>query len=331
MNAPSPSERSLDGPETDGPDPDGSDPEGPGAQAAVSVRDLVLRRRPERRPYAEPTLVLDRLSFDAPAGQVTAVVGSNGAGKSTVLGAILGAIPSQAGSIRVLGSPMTGAEDALPAAVAFVADAPVVPDSWSAHDLARLCRGAVDTFDVREFGRLLRTHGVPASRKVRDLSRGQATWLGVAAALAGAPRLLILDEPLARLDPLARRELVDLLRERVAEGASVLLSTHDLDGMDRFVDHLVVLDHGRTVLEGDVESLREDHLLVSVPDLSAAAIGPVAIGAERLGEGTQALVRVDDAAGLPAGADLRTPDLADLVTAYLRDAGRPGPRGRSTS
>lgn len=298
---------------------------------AVRVRSLHVRVRPPQRPYSEPVPVLRGLSFEAPQGQVTAIVGSNGAGKTTALRTLIGAQAGVAGEITVLGHPMTGVEDALPAGVGVVPDAPVVPDSWSADDLARLLRGTLASFDVRAFGRGLRQHGIDPGTSVRDLSRGQATWFGVAAALASSPRLLIADEPLARLDPLARRDLVDLLRERVAEGASILLTTHDLEGMDRFVDHLVVIDAGRTVLEGDVETLRDSYLDVELPrDSGDRELRPALTGAERTPDAVRGLVSVDDAALLPPDADLRRPSMEDLVTAHLREARESTPRRRAS-
>lgn len=288
---------------------------------AVRVRGLDVRLPAPKHPYAEPIPVLRGLSFDAPRGQVTAIVGSNGAGKTTALRAIIGALPSSGGQIAILGSPMTGVEDALPSGVAVVPDAPMVPGSWSADDLARLLRGTVESFDVRDFGRRLRRHGIDPGTSVRDLSRGQATWFGISAALATSPRLLIADEPLARLDPLARRDLVDLLRGCVADGASILLSTHDLEGMDRFVDHLVVVDAGRTVLEGDVETLRDSYLDVEIPrEHGDGALHLVMTGLESAADTSRGLVHVDDAALLPSDSDLRRPTLADLVTAHLREA-----------
>src|SRR5699024_5059078 len=113
--------------------------------------------------------------------------------------------------------------------------------------------------------------------------RGQAAQLGLAAALAQDPRLLVLDEPFAHLDPLARTDMIDVLREYMSrEDRTLLLATHDLEGMERFADYLVVLDRGVDVLSGDIESLREEFLLCELENLHAA---PALVGATSTGLG----------------------------------------------
>lgn len=289
--------------------------------AAVAVRDLsVCLRRPGRAPYARPAPVLEGLSFDAPAGQVTVLVGSNGAGKTTALRAVAGALIPETGSIEVLGLPMHEAEARLPAGVAVVPDSPPYPGHWTAHDVARLHRGSGGSFDVRAFGATLRRHMVPLDSRLRDLSRGQSTQLLLAVALAGSPRLLILDEPLARLDPLAREDLVDRLRAVMAAGedVSILLATHDLDGMDRFVDHLVVIADGACVLDGGVEELRDLWILAEVPRTAGTEL-PL-VGEHDAGPLRRGLLDADEAAALPPTARLHRPSLTDLVTHALRRA-----------
>lgn len=167
---------------------------------------------------------------------------------------------------------------------------------------------------------------MPLDRPVSSLSRGQLTQIAVAAALARDPRLLLLDEPFARLDPLARTDLVDELREMMTRGdRTILLSTHDLEGMDRFVDHLVVIADGRAVLEGEVEMLCEEFLLLEQPSDRAPGSDPGSplIGPATTGGTTRGLVAVDDAAGLMPEVSLRRPTMSELVTHCLRAAGTP--------
>lgn len=313
---------------------------------AIAVRDLLVRRTDQRHPFRPARDVLRGVDLRAPSGQITAIVGTNGAGKSTLIAAIAGALVPVSGSIEVLGEHLGPADVPLPPGVALVPDEPGYPDDWTADDVAKLRRRVVPGFDVRAFGRRLREREVPLDRPLRSLSRGQVTHLLVAAALADGPRLLILDEPFARLDPLARSELADDLRD-VLVGAplgaapgtsdrprSVLLTTHDLDGMDRLVDHLVVIDAGRTVLEGEVEDLREDHLLAELDEPVSDEVRAVLRGAEDREGVLAALVRGDDAAALPPDARLRRPTLPELVTGTLREARRhraAGPRAGKDS
>jgi ABC-2 type transport system ATP-binding protein len=301
---------------------------------AVRVRDLHVAFDP--RGLGKPTPVLQGVDLSAPQGQVTALVGTNGAGKTTLLRTIIGALRPASGSIEVAGRPMGGAEDRLPQGVGVVPDQPMFPPDWSADDVAKLYRRHMPGFDAHVMGRHLRLGGVEPWAQIKRLSAGRQTQLSLAAALAADPHLLILDEPLARLDPLARPDLVDRLRDHMARGEdrTVLVSTHDMDGMDRFVDHLVVLHAGASVLEGDVDELLEGHLVVDLARDAARVLepaadgqGPILRGAHRSGaDQVEALVRADDAAALPPSAGLRAPELRELVAFVLRDAASGGGR-----
>lgn len=300
------------------------DPVASTAPPVVRVRDLRVRVPSRRKVYAAPVEVLRGLTFTAPAGQVTALVGANGAGKTTALRAITTALPFAEGSIELLGTALGSADVPLPSRAAHVPDDPAHPEHWTAHDVARLLRRLDPGFDVRSFGALLTAQGVPHDRRHSELSRGQVTQLSVAAAIAQDPQLLILDEPFARLDPLARTDLVDQLRAVMArEERAIVLATHDLEGMERFVDHLVVIAGGQDVLEGDVESLREEFLVLEAADDrdGLRGAGSPLIGPSTVGGRLRALVGTEDVLGLPPGTDLRRPTVSELVTHWLRAAG----------
>lgn len=302
----------------------------PGADAAaVEVRDLRVAVQ-GRTGISRDVMVLRDVSFTAPRGRVTGIVGTNGAGKTTLLRALIGALAPVAGEIRVLAQPMGASEDRLPLRVGVVPDAPALPGDWTGERAADLHRETRRGFDGRIFLELLRERRLPLSATVKSLSSGQATHFSLALALAGRPELLILDEPLARLDPLARPEMLDDLRAFMAEGEeerSILISTHDLEEMDRFVDHLVVLHEGRVICEGDVVDLLEEHLLATVEEGALAAspglLRGVRSGADVTATGSvEGLVRVEDAAALPPSAAFRSPQLREIVAMTLREAQR---------
>ena len=293
---------------------------------AVRVEELTVELPSQERPYAAPLQAVRELDLTVPTGQITALVGAGGAGKTTALRTMIGALPWSRGKVEVLGTEMGPARVAVPEGASFVPDSPDYPDRWTARRLAR-AHGATTPFDQGRFDARLSAHGVPLDRPVGRLSRGQLTQLALSAALARDPRLLILDEPFARLDPLARTELVDELRDLMALGdRTILLSTHDLEGMERFVDRLVVIADGRTVLEGDVEALREELLLLERPRQASDErdTDPSLIGPTTSGDTTSALIAIDDAAGLPPGTVLRRPAVSELVTHCLRAAGASG-------
>lgn len=291
------------------------------AAAAITVRGLhvdlhdpSMWTRPLRR-------VLRDVSFDVPRGQVTVLVGTNGAGKTTLLRTLSGAIAPRAGELEVLGVPLGGPEGALPARVGIVPDVPFQPEHWTADDLVRAQRRVEPSYDARLVGRLLRRAGVSPSAQLSRLSAGQRTRLLLAVALGIGPDLLMLDEPFARLDPLARHDVLDELRAHLAGGEdrTILLSTHDLGEIERFVDHVVLLHDGAVVLEGGALDLVEEHLVATLEPGGAL---PELRGTRRSGDRVEALVRAEDAVGLAGLTDLRRPTLQDVLTFSLREASR---------
>lgn len=295
------------------------------SKAAAVVRGLTVELPVQRRPYGAPLRAVHDLSFEVPTGEVTVMVGRNGAGKTTVLRALSGALPASGGSMEVLGADMRPATRRLPLGAALVPDSPNYPARWSSRQIARAHELTTPSFDRSLFEDRLRRCGVSPGRACGRLSQGQLTQVSISAALAQDPHLLILDEPFAHLDPLARAQLVDELREVMThEGRSILLSTHDLEGMERFVDHLVMIAGGRAVLEGEVEQLLDDAVLLerSGPAGRPPEGRPVQlIGAVRTGELERGLLPVDEAVLLGESASLRRPGLPDLVTHWLRESG----------
>lgn len=262
---------------------------------AARVRHLALSVDHPRGRRRAPSPALVDVSVTVPRGAVTALVGTNGAGKTTTLRALTGALRPDRGTIEVLGRPVGGADEGCPPGVELVPEAPLLPGEWTARDVIALRSALGDRFDADAFQRMLREDGLRPRAMLGELSAGQATLFSLASALAAGPELLVLDEPLARLDPLARARLVDRLRDLLAEDetVAVLLSTHDLLDMDRFLDRIAILDAGRTVLEGSVEDLLEGHVLADL--------------------GREALMPIEEAPHLPPGTSMRRPTLAELV------------------
>ena len=292
------------------------------APAAISVRGLDVHL-PDPQRWARPQRqILRDVSFDVPRGQVTALVGTNGAGKTTLLRTLSGAYAPSIGEIEVEGVPLGGPEDALPAGVGIVPDVPFQPPHWCADDLVLAQRRVESDLDARLVGTLLRRAGIAPSAPLHRLSAGQRTRLLLAVALGIRPSLLMLDEPFAHLDPLARTEVLEELREHLAGGEdhTILLSTHDLGKIDRFVDHIVLLHDGRVVLEASALDLIEDHLMATAE--AAAPHTAELRGARRSGDRLEGLLRAEDAVGLPGLVDLRRPTLQEVLTFTLREVSR---------
>lgn len=296
---------------------------------AVEVRDLTVHLPSQRRFGGAPHRALHGVTLTVPTGQVTALVGSNGAGKTTLLRTLTGAVGPTNGTITVLESPMGGPEDSLPAGVSVVPDASYYPDRWSADDMVLMLRRMEHTVDARGIGRRLRRAGIDPGTPIKGLSAGQRTRLMLAVALGTTPALLMLDEPFARLDPLAKEDVLDELRRHQAAGEdhTILLSTHELGSLERFVDHVVLLHDGRVLLDEDLTDLAERHLVATVRRDAAPHFDPVPpldllTGARRSGEVLEALVDAEDSLFLPKDADLRRATIQDVLTFTLREAAR---------
>jgi ABC-2 type transport system ATP-binding protein len=258
-------------------------------------------------------------SLRLPAGRVAALVGPNGAGKSTLLHLAVGLLRPDAGAIAVLGQTPADNPDLL-SQVGFVAqDTPLYAD-LTANELitmgaklnrqwdAGLCRGRLEQLRI------------PLDRPVGKLSGGQRAQVALALALAKRPRLLLLDEPVASLDPLARREFLQALMGAVAEdGATVLLSSHLLGDLERVCDYLIVLQVGRMQLHGGVEDLLDRHKVLTGPrrgaDAAVAGVGAV-IRQSHTDKQSTLLVRLDAPIGESSWA-VHDVTLEDLVLAYL--------------
>ncbi len=200
-------------------------------------------------------------SLRLPAGQVAALVGPNGAGKSTLLHLAVGLLRPDAGTVRVLGrEPGPGAD------VGFVAQETPLYADFTADELVRM-GGKLNRRWEAAFARdRLDQLAVPRGRRVGRLSGGQRAQVALTLALAKRPSLLLLDEPVANLDPLARREFLQALMASVAEeGLTVLLSSHLLTDLERIADHLIVLRAGRTQVLGPVETLLAEHKVLVGP------------------------------------------------------------------
>jgi ABC-2 type transport system ATP-binding protein len=275
------------------------------------------------------TWALRDCSLRLPAGRIAALVGPNGAGKSTLLHLAVGLLPPDAGEIRVLDQPPAG-NPALLSDVGFVAqDTPLYTDFTADEHITmggKLNRRWDAAFARTRVSQL----GIPLDRPVGKLSGGQRAQVALALALAKRPRLLLLDEPVASLDPLARREFLQALMGAVAEeGTTVLLSSHLLGDLERACDYLVVLQAGQVQVLGAVDDLLAEHKLLIGPHREESAIAGVAtvIRQSHTGKQSTLLVRTNGTIHDPAW-QVHDVTLEDLVLAYLANSSAgalPGP------
>jgi ABC-2 type transport system ATP-binding protein len=260
-------------------------------------------------------------SFTLPQGRVSALVGPNGAGKSTLMTLATGLLEPTSGTIRVLGA-RPGRGGTHPRLSLLSQDKPLFR-SFTVAEMLRVGQAMNDEWDGAYARRLVDDAGVPHTARISTLSGGQRTRVAIALAMGRRPDLMLLDEPLADLDPLARREVMQTLMAEVAEtGMTVLLSSHVLTDLEDVCDHLVLLTDGQTRLVGDIDDLLAGHRLLVGPAHQTEHLIPAEVTVEAVTTARQASVLVTDP-GLAPGPDWekQTPTLEDLVLAYLRTAG----------
>ncbi|KOV79986.1 ABC transporter ATP-binding protein [Streptomyces sp. NRRL WC-3618] len=260
---------------------------------------------------------LRECAFRLPAGRVCAVVGHNGAGKSTLLAHAAGLLRPTEGTLTVLGTTPGAARERM----AYVAQDKPLHAHLTVEDTLRLGRELNPRrWDAAVAGRVVAEGALDPDAKIRDLSGGQRTRVALALALGKRPELLLLDEPMADLDPLARHELMGTLMADAAEnGTTVVMSSHVVAELEGSCDHVLLLSAGQVRLAGPLDDLLAAHTLVTGP--AAALDGHTVIESRTTGRQTTALIRVG---GRLAGTwQSATPTLEELVLAHLRSPEAP--------
>jgi ABC-2 type transport system ATP-binding protein len=281
-----------------------------GMTAVLRARGLGKRYR---RRWA-----LAQCDLDIPAGRVVGLVGPNGAGKTTLLSMAAGLLAPTSGTIEVCGG-RPGSGPAQLAKVGFVAqDTPTYARLTVADHLtlgARLSPRWDDALALRRIRRL----GLAPGTRAGQLSGGQRAQLALTLAIARRPELLILDEPVASLDPLARRDFLDDLREATSgQGFSVVHSSHLVSDVERVCDYLIVLVASRVRVAGEVTGLLASHRWLTGPRASRAALppGPHVVHETNDAGETALLVRADEPFHHPAWS-VSEVSLEDLVLGYM--------------
>ncbi|MFG2559171.1 ABC transporter ATP-binding protein [Streptomyces sp. NPDC048496] len=279
--------------------------------AAIEATGLGMKYRRKSGGWA-----LRDCSFRLPAGRVCALVGPNGAGKSTLLSLAAGFLRPAEGTLRILGATPAEARTRM----AFVAqDKPLYPQLTVAETLWAGAELNPATWDRATAERVI--GDLPRDDRVRTLSGGQRTRLALALALGKRAELLLLDEPMADLDPLVRHQLMGVLMAEAAEHATtIVMSSHILTELEGACDYLLLVDGGRVRLGGETENILAAHALLTGPvrDLAPHTV----VESRTTGRGLTALVRkegpVDDAAW-----EIATPSLEELLLAHLRSPDAP--------
>jgi ABC-2 type transport system ATP-binding protein len=261
-------------------------------------------------------------------GKVTGLVGPNGAGKTTLLKIAIGLHRPTSGEIRVLGLDPSCDTVALLSRVGFVAQDRPLHQGFTVGETLEIGRRLNPKWDHPYALARVKHFALPLDRRIQSLSTGQRAQVALTLALGKRPDVLLLDEPVANLDPVARLELIEELMGVVAEdGPSVILSSNVLADVERVCEHVVILVDGRVRISGDAEQLVRSHVLVSGPRRSgrnAVDDGEV-IEVRHAERQTTRLLR-GHAAPSDDGTEVRPATLEEIVLGYLRSDREEVPR-----
>jgi ABC-2 type transport system ATP-binding protein len=257
-----------------------------------------------------------------PRGKVTGLVGPNGAGKTTLLHLAIGLLRPTHGAVRVFGLDATRETGGILPRVGFVAqDRPLYPDLTVKESL-ELGRRLNQRWDAGYALARVRRFGLPLSRKVKSLSTGQRAQVAISLALGKRPELILLDEPVANLDPVARLALLEDLMGAVADdGLTVIFSANALADVERVCEHIVILVNGRPRLTGDTDELIESHVVAIGPRTQpVSALDGELIEARHAERQTIRLLRGRGPSRVDDGTVVRPATLEEIVLGYMRPA-----------
>jgi len=265
---------------------------------------------------------LQDCTLAVPRGRVTALVGPNGAGKSTLLRLLVGLAAPTTGRAQVLGRPPAQHEGFLDSIGYLAQDVPLY-QRLTAEDHLGLGAHLNRHWDAQEARARLSRLQIPLDRPVAKLSGGQRAQIGLGLALAKRPKVLLLDEPVAALDPLARREFLASLSEAVAEGdLSVVLSSHLLHDLERVCDHVILLASSRVQLCAEIDDVLASHRMLLGPRRTVAGVEPsISVVKSTLTTNQTRLVARIDGPVLDPTWEVSELGLEDIILAYMGQDG----------
>ncbi|QIY71653.1 ATP-binding cassette domain-containing protein [Streptomyces sp. RLB1-33] len=283
---------------------------GPDAPAALRATGLGFRYR------ARGGWPLRDCEFTVPGGRVAALVGRNGAGKSTLLHLAGGLLRPRTGEIQVLDA-APGTPEARARVALLTQDKPLYP-RFTVADTLRMGRKLNFSWDQAAAERTVREGGIALAARVGELSPGQRTRVALALALGKRPELLLLDEPMADLDPVARAEIMAALMAEAAErGTSIVMSSHVLPELEQTCDWVLVLRDGRIELSEDAEALRENHAVLTGHADQADTLAARHTVVHRRAGGRQLTALVRQQGPLRGDWHVERPRLEDILIGYL--------------
>jgi len=204
-------------------------------------------------------VAVNNLSVAIPKGSIFGLLGTNGAGKTTTFKCILGLARPTSGQAMFGGYPL---RPDMFESISYMPEQPALYDCFTGRDHIDIARHSFGKFDAARAQNLVELFGLDLRKKVRTLSKGQKSALALTLAFATRPEVLVLDEPSSGLDPVHQRNVLDLMIDAAAGGATVLFSSHQIGQVERAADHVAILHRGNLMLEGLVEDLKAEEKIV---------------------------------------------------------------------
>jgi ABC-2 type transport system ATP-binding protein len=268
--------------------------------------------------YFRSKAAVDHLDLTVPRGAIFALLGENGAGKSTTLRMLTGLLPADRGRASILGQDCWKEAAALRLKVGYVPEKPRFYDWMTAHEIGWFTAGFYGGDYLDRYQELLRQFQLDPKTVLRTLSKGQYAKVGLALALALDPEVLILDEPTSGLDPLVRREFLASMVDLAGEGRTILISSHQIAEVERVASHVAFIAHGKLVLAAPLEELRKRVLRYRL-QFEAQPPDPTALGKvlQRNGSGRHWQAVIQDPDPLAVETLRQAPGISQLEEAPL--------------
>ena len=288
-------------------------------------------------------LALDKVSLEAESGKVFALLGENGAGKTTSLRILLGLTQPDSGTAHVLGLDSQQQGQEIRRRVGYVPEQPTLYEWMTVAEIGWFTSGFYPPGFLEKYRQLVQGFGLPEDRKLKHLSKGMRAKVALLLAMAHEPELLVLDEPTSGLDSMVRREFLESMVDVAATGRTVLLSSHQIDEVERVADVVAILKHGKLVLCEPLDELKKDvcELTIALKNGSPAAPEvPGAVIQRKLKDRTwRMLVRgineqqTDAVRSYPevGNVEVRHPSLEEIFVGYMQEAEAGEPNAESQS
>ena len=255
---------------------------------------------------------LKDISFRVPQGAVVGVIGENGAGKSTTLNCMLGAVRPDSGDVRVFGKPVLKLSDAERGNIGAVMGGDGLPSNLTLTQIGKVMEGVFATWNKSVFESFCRKFSLPDDKPVKNLSRGMRQKLMIAVALSHETSLLVLDEPTAGLDPVARDEILDLFYDYMQdEKRSIVISSHISSDLEKICDYVVFIHAGRLIFFEEKDALYEKY---GAEEFSAVPKSAV-VGYNSTSCGVNALVLKDK---IPPVFKTERAEIDDIMLYFVR-------------